>query len=112
MEINLKNLGQFCFICGKLPFNETGSDKIGLFTATPARFSEWKKVVKSTKRGLLKANSRLCDCHFDPADIETGRIIGGVFHPYSGAWMKLKKGAVPKHFLGILLDELFLFGHF
>ena len=90
--------GMCCFICGTLPArNEESSDvKIGGFPVNKTRKSEWEPLI--LKPGLA-VGSRLCDRHFDIADIIRGREIGGVFYPYDDYW-RLSDGAKPKHFLG------------
>lgn len=56
---------------------------------------EWERVIP--KAGL-QLGSRICDRHFDPADVIKGREIGGRFYEFK-KWT-LTDSAIPKHFPG------------
>ena len=53
------------------------------------------KIIK--KHGL-KVGSKLCDVHFDKADVEKEKFIFDTYYPMK-PW-KLRDGANPKFFLG------------
>ena len=82
-----------CFVCGSLKGKE--NVKIGIFIVTEDRLSIWKKIIK--KPGL-KVVSKLCDVHFDKADVEKEKFIFDTYYPMKN-W-KLRDGAKPKFFLG------------
>jgi hypothetical protein len=79
-----------CTICGNSYEDE--NKKIGVFYVPKKNFAAWQQIIPQ-----LKTNSRLCDRHFDSADIVKGVTVGQNFHP-SERW-RLLTSALPKHFL-------------
>ena len=81
------------FVCGSL--KEKENVKIGIFSVTEDRLSIWKTIIR--KPGL-KVGSKLCDVHFDKADVEKEKFIFDTYYPVK-IW-KSRDGAKPKFFLG------------
>ena len=84
---------QNCFVCGSLKVK--GNVKIGFFTVNKDRSALWQNTQK--KPGL-KVGSKLCDVHFDKADVEKEKFLFDTYYPMKN-W-KLRDGSKPKYFLG------------
>ena len=82
-----------CFVCGSL--KEKENVKVGIFIVTKDRLPLWRKIIQKTE---LKEGSRLCDVHFDKADIEKEKFLFDTYYPIKN-W-KLRDGSKPKYFLG------------
>lgn len=85
-----KTVKKFCFICKDIYVDKIGN--VSVFSVPKNKFANWETIVPG-----LKQTSKLCEKHFDEADIVKGLTVGQDFIPAQR--LRLSFSAIPKHFL-------------